>query len=222
MMDGTLKKDETYLAEKRESYDRNDIVAFRYNDVFLQKPIRVAYRVVGVPGDTVKIKNAKVFVNGRPFLLPPTALYHYRVFFRALDDEMKAAFNVQDQNGESYDCFVSEKDSFLLAKKYNRYIISMKKYPLEYNFELLLNGQNRFGWDADNFGPVVVPKVNSKVSMDSARIFLYEYARSKKTGEFKITQPYYFVLGDNFDNASSDSRSIGIISYSQIEGALKL
>jgi signal peptidase I len=222
MMDCTLKKGKTYLAGRKEGYNRNDIVVFRYNDMFLQKPIRVAYRVVGMPGDTVEIKNAKVFVNGGPFLLPPTALYHYRVFFRALDDEMKAAFNVQGKNGESYDCFVSEKDSSLLSKKYSRYIISMKKCPLEYNFEILLNRQNRFGWDTDNFGPVVVPKVNSRVSMDTARIFLYEYAESEKTGELIITQPYYFVLGDNFDNATSDSRSIGMIGYSQIEGALKL
>jgi len=222
MMDRTLEGGKTYQIEKKNRYNANDIVVFNYNDMFLKKSIRVAYRVIGGPGDTVQIKNADIFVNRKRFLLPTSALYHYCVALKGLNAEMETAFNVQGQSGEIYDCFFTERDSFALAKKYREQIVFMRKCPLEYNFELLLNRQNQLGWDMDNFGPVIIPKLNSSVSMDSARLFFYKYHNSQKIGSVHIRQPYYFVVGDNFDDAASDSRSIGLIGYDQIEGALKL
>lgn len=59
-MENTLKENDILILNKFDhSYERFDIVVFKYNN---QKLIK---RVIGLPGETVEFKNNKLYVNGK-------------------------------------------------------------------------------------------------------------------------------------------------------------
>lgn len=224
MMDNSIEKGETYAVHRQEHYQANQIVVLDYVDRMEGKTNRMAYRIVGVPGDTVSILKGTIYKNGKAFALPSTAKYHYSVYLKKQDEQLYKEFDMQqDAYSKRSDAFLTKADSNRLVRQFGFIIDSMVKEPLGFNYHVLLNFQNTFGWDTHNFGPVAVPNVGSVVSVDFAVKLLNDTKKEQlSAGSVKVEQPYYFVIGDNFDNCSSDSRSIGLISQSQIVGSLKM
>lgn len=224
MMDNSIEKGKTYAVQKQEQYEPNQIVVFDYVDRIEGKTQRMAYRIVGVPGDTVSILKGNVYKNGKAFVLPSTAKYHYSVYLKRQEEQLYKEFDMHpDTYSKRSDAFLTKADSSRLVQQYGFILDSMVKEPLSFNYQVLLNFQNTFGWDTHNFGPVAVPKAGSLVSGDFAVKFLNDAKKEQLSAEnVKVDQSYYFVIGDNFDNCSSDSRSIGLISQSQIVGNLKV
>lgn len=72
-MEPTLAKGEKISVEQSENVNRQDIVAFNYNHPNLGKKIWV-FRVIGVPGDTIEIKQGMVYINGAVSEEPYTKL----------------------------------------------------------------------------------------------------------------------------------------------------
>ena len=223
MMDNTLKKGTTYSLSKKSQYVRNEIVLFEYEDIWMQKKIRVANRVIGIPGDTVKITFGVIYVNNHKFFLPPTAIYHYSASVKTINEPITRDLNIQGETAGYYDCFLTESEAATRQELYKDVITFFRKEALPMNSKVLLNYQNNFGWDMDNFGPVSIPARGNIIPLDSAKIFLNEYDKEgEKSGVIKIEKPYYFVIGDNFHNATNDSRGIGLIAGDQILGAIKM
>lgn len=95
----------------------------------------------------------------------------------------------------------------------------------------------RKGWNADNYGPIVIPKEGDEIKLDTGNIndwkvfILREGAKEIETHgyqifidgiesyTYKVKRNYYFVIGDNWYN-SLDSRYIGFISEDSIIGQL--
>jgi signal peptidase I len=87
----------------------------------------------------------------------------------------------------------------------------------------------------DNFGKLYIPKKNDTLSLDTTSIRLYSklietYEKNKLeirddsifindelTKKYMVRQDYYFVMGDNRDNAI-DSRRWGFLPGSYIKG----
>ena len=58
-MTPTLYNDELVICSKRSDYDRGDMIAFYYNNKILLK------RVIGLPGDKIKLENGRLYINGK-------------------------------------------------------------------------------------------------------------------------------------------------------------
>lgn len=113
----------------------------------------------------------------------------------------------------------------LQASGSENYGISMRSYPFTEGID----------WDIGNFGPLYVPKVGSKVVMDSLNYALYrnviEWEQRDKLSlrndsvwlgdslitEYQFKKDYYFVAGDNVVN-SQDSRYWGLLPEQYIVG----
>lgn len=130
-----------YIGKKIVSYknpDHGDIIVFRYPEDPDKDFIK---RVVGIPGDTIKIKNKKVFVNNVPILNDLgvhtdarmlSAQINHRDNFGPVTVPADSYFVMGDNRDNSYDSrfwgFVGER-----AIKGKAFIIY-------------------WSWDSDNFG----------------------------------------------------------------------
>ena len=92
-----------------------------------------------------------------------------------------------------------------------------------------------YPWNADNFGPIYIPKAGTTVAINKKTIPFYKKAirdyehnevkisgdkvfiNGKEASSYTFTQDYYWMMGDNRDH-SEDSRAWGYVAADHIVG----
>ena len=221
-----------------------DVVNTKYTIVSrpVDKRENLIKRCIGLPGDAVAIKDARVYINGQPIAIFPhtkltyqvktngmapgvdenvemlqrvsNSLYVYNIANNQLDAARKA------QNVVSVDLYESEKPG------------AAPREPGEWVFPL---DTANYKWNRDNYGPVTIPKAGVTVALTTKNIALYRRIIGKyegntleeKDGKFIINgneattytfkMDYYWMMGDNRHN-SLDSRYWGFVPEDHIVG----
>jgi signal peptidase I len=194
-------------------YKQEDIVVFKSteeNNIFLIK------RIIGMPGDTLKIENAKVFTNGN--ILKEREIYCYNYGDSTKKEGLKT-FSNKEFNALGYnEKKAFKKDIKVLASKKRRN--NLFPYPLA----------NQKKWTRDNYGEIVIPKKGMTIilnddNFDLYRTLIYNFENQDlelKSGEqleYTFLKNYYFMMGDN-RHGSLDSRSFGFVPESYIQGKM--
>lgn len=213
-----------------------DIVSFRspFNNIIMIK------RIVGIPGDSIEIKDGILWVNGNPENRRPSVKHFYKLKFSNEEDLISAvkAFSFLPQKK------VTNNNNLTLNGNFNNEEIEAIKKIYDLEIKLLTNDRpltsrvhrpENTSWTTQNYGPIVVPKKGSSVlikdkffELNSQLINKFEGVRisrrnnifylndiESKSYTFKIN--YFFVLGDN-RNQSNDSRYWWLIPEEHIEG----
>lgn len=197
--------------EAFKTYSREDIVVFKSTDNHSKFLVK---RIIGLPGDTLQIKNTDVIINGT--ILPQRDDYCYNYI-----ENHEGSFNTfQNLSNSEYNTLNTEEKSKLNIQiedsTSNKYFI----FPF--------SKQNE--WTRDNYGKIVIPKKGQKITISLANYDLYKtiiknYEQAtfqlekgeQKTYTFKNN--YFFMLGDNRHN-SIDSRSYGFVPENYIQGKM--
>lgn len=221
-MYSTISRGQSFILSNKKHYNINDIVLYEIPNADKSKT-QYSGRVLGVPGDKIRIRQGKIYVNDEVFSLPPTATFHYSVKLSYTDAEVLKDFKITSESLGYYDSFLSETDSIKVCVKYKNILTYIRRcYLLGLNQEVLLMGKNKLGWDQDNFGPITIPPVKSRESLDWAHLFLNELdSKNISNNEYLVGQDYYFIVCDNFHNGY-DSRSFGLVGEDQIVGMIKI
>ena len=152
-------------------------------------------RCVGLPGQTLQIKNRIVYLDGQPNKEPDNVQYRYNVVFyenaRLTDDMLKdLAITGEDLGLTSAGLASLHDDGYITL--YNRSIQMPLTHraakALEKRTDIVehiaivedyhvgdLYPQNMVtGWTCDNYGPVWIPKKGESIDLDINNIAIYE------------------------------------------------
>ncbi|TDD95211.1 signal peptidase I [Flavobacterium cellulosilyticum] len=210
----------------------------------IDKKSNYVKRCVGIPGDSLQIKEGIVYINGKILALPERAKpqYSYKI---AIDGKTPINFEYlfKDMHVTDGAGFTSEtRDTLFVAALTEESVTRLKNVPgiTAVTREIAKGVENGIfphinKWNRDNFGPIFIPKEGTTVALNTAtlpfyRMIITEYESNKLevngdvikingivANSYTFKQNYYWMMGDNRHN-SEDSRYWGYVPGNHIVG----
>ncbi|MGS2761711.1 signal peptidase I [Sinomicrobium sp. M5D2P9] len=239
---------------------RNEIVVFNWpTDTVryfgdhqsrnIRKPIdkksNYVKRCVGLPGDSLEIRDGYVYINGKRTQLPDRARTQYSYTVNTKGGELSRAymyerFGVTDpfyRVGNSAYQFTSltEESALRLEKTPNVVSVERRIEPAGGPNPRLFPNTGETTWSGDNFGPIYIPEKGKTVALTPESLPFYKriikeyennsleikgeqvFINGKQTDSYTFKQDYFWMMGDNRHN-SEDSRYWGYVPEDHIVG----
>jgi signal peptidase I len=167
----------------RDNIWRNSDIIYRPVD----KEDNYIKRCVAVAGDTLKIIDRTLYINGKPAYLSPTAQYNYDLKLESPLNPMKleeldlfegaqvskdgyqAAYPLTSANLEKLKTFSNIKEISPQQFGAGEYLPQLAGMPDD-----VFPHSSKFAWNRDNYGPIVIPKKGVTVNLTVDTLPLYE------------------------------------------------
>ena len=169
-------------------------------------------RCIGLPGDTIEVKEWQPYINGVKIVVP-------------------VPINLR-KNG-----YIGKND--IESRRYPRNASHPKFWQDAMSFRIIFPNNFIYRWNHDIFGPVVIPQKGQRIKLDLVNIWLYKrvietyehnileinkdgiFINGNRVTTYTFSMNYYFMMGDNRPN-SKDSMFWGFVPEDHIIGKTSL
>lgn len=183
---------------------RNDIVVFnwpvdtmldmRHTDKYYYKPIdkktNYVKRSVGLPGDTLSIKDGYVYINGKQNVLNDRAKiqFSYSITFKGQISSNAQVYDIlkrfdmtdglgYDQTTEEWIIPAATEEAAARAKNHpNIASIEIRKDAAGHRDAGIFPMDPAYNWNNDYFGPLYIPKKGATITLTPENLPLYKHA----------------------------------------------